>query len=77
MSKEQNYENSNNIDPSATKKKRLIDLVGILTNSISEQIQEQTKGNTFDQIREQAITKHFQEQYEKLDSSLEKDNETN
>ncbi|WDQ30464.1 hypothetical protein PTQ21_18675 [Paenibacillus marchantiae] len=77
MSKEQNYEDSNNIDPSSAKKPRLVDIVGILSRSIPVEIQEQTKDKTFDQIREEAIIKHFQEQYEKHNSSLEKDNETN
>lgn len=77
MTKDQHHVDSNNYDPSSTKKIRLVDLVGILSYSISEEIKEQTKDKTFDQIREEASTKHFQEQYEKHNSSLEKDNETN
>ena|GEM_PF-5436845 len=57
------------------KKKSLLDVVGIL-GPIPDEIQEQTKGKTFDQVREEAITKHFQEQYEKFNLSLEIDNET-
>lgn len=57
-------------------KKTLLDIVGIL-GPIPDEIQEQTKGKTFDQIRNEAITKHFQEQYEMLNSSNEKNNETN
>ncbi|WP_339784124.1 hypothetical protein NSQ38_22555 [Paenibacillus sp. FSL R7-0313] len=59
----------------ASKKKSLLDVVGSL-GPIHGGIQEQTKGKTFDQIRKEAITKHFQEQYEMLNSSNEKNNET-
>ncbi|MGD0030625.1 hypothetical protein SLT67_04630 [Paenibacillus illinoisensis] len=45
-----------------SKKKSLRDVVGIL-GPISDEIKKQAKGKTFDQIREEAISKHFQEKY--------------
>ncbi|MEK3823160.1 hypothetical protein [Paenibacillus sp. FSL K6-1558] len=61
MNNDNKYEESkNNIDTnSATEKKRLVDIVGILSHSISEQTHAQIKGKLFDQIREEAITKYL------------------
>lgn len=49
-------------DNNTPKKITLIDLVGILKPE-SEELKLQTQGKTFDQIREDTQTKHFQETY--------------
>ncbi|KOP66702.1 hypothetical protein AMS62_16755 [Bacillus sp. FJAT-18019] len=60
---------NNYVEPSKSstnnaKKKRLNDVIGIL-GPISVEIEEQLKGKTYQQIREEGITKYFQEKYEK------------
>ncbi|MBU5351369.1 hypothetical protein KQI74_03695 [Paenibacillus barcinonensis] len=76
MSHNNEESKSNKSNANNSEKISLTDLVGILSHSIPVEIQEQTKDKTFDQVREEAITKHFQEQYEKFNLSLEIDNET-
>lgn len=57
-----------------SKKKSLLDVVGIL-GPISEEIKEQTEGKTFNQIKEEALTKYFKEKYGERKLSNEHDNE--
>ncbi|MCP1183994.1 hypothetical protein [Paenibacillus sp. 1781tsa1] len=57
------------------KKSTLMDIAGLLKPD-TKKIKEQKRDKTFDQIREEALTKHTQEQYEKLNSSNDKNNET-